>query len=470
MSNVNNWNQTYDRIDALIRAFHLAEAREQLNQIVIAEIPFEMRARIAQLSRRCDDIPRAIKILTPNIFGVAETRDEDLIEYASTIRRAGLIHQSLRLLERVKKHPLVHLHRGFCHINVWQYREAKAELETYLDAADPQDYQYQVAKVNLMSAHVALSEFDTALEVFQQLQPTIKSHPYLSAGLNELRAQVHFFRNEDQACINLLNEIESDREQKSGALLFMAKKWRTLCMARSNPDPALAADFRAAARREGQFENLRFFDLYWALMHNDEALLQHVYFGSPSSAFRSLIPWTPSTSTYIWKGREPHEDGPADPLNIQKLPFGLTLHRLALTLMSDFYQPWSVPRIHDLLFTEEQYDPILSTKKVYNLLARLKKMFTAKTPYELKAGEAGYRLRPRRTSGVLIHHSMNFASPTALVAAALKEKVGDQPFSSSELAVLVPIKKSQCQTHLTSLLEDGYAVRLGRGRFRIKAA
>jgi len=466
-------SQFCEEVDALIRAFKLAEARAKLEKLVLADIPFENRAELAQLARRCDDIPRALKILSPNVFEVARPSDGDLIEYASTIRRAGLIHQSLRLLGRVQNHPLVHLHRGFCHINVWQYREAKAELEQYLKSGDPADYQHLVARVNLMSAHIALNEFEPALRLFADLEPVMKTQsPYLAAGLSELRAQIHFFRGEDEACLNRLQQIERENAQQPGAFLFMVKKWRTLCQARMKPDPELAAAFRAEARREGQFENLRFFDLYWALMHDDKKLLGHVYFGSPSEAFRRLIPWQPAEPAHVWAGREAGGGPAADPYDMSAydLPFGLTLHRLALMLMSDFYQPWSVPRIHDLLFAGEIYDPDVSTKKVYNLIARLKKELPESSPYDLRAGDAGYRLRPRFAGGIVIHRAMTFASPTAMAAAVLTEKLGQGSFSSGEFPALVPVKKSQSQSQLKRLVEDGYAVRLGRGRFRMKAA
>ena len=119
-------------IDSLINEFKMEEARVRLGKLDHGKIPSKDRAAFAALARRSGELKLALKILQPNIFGVGSPAYADVIEYASSVRRLGLINQALILLERAPDLPETHLNRAFCYIHYWDYKKAQVELQAFL--------------------------------------------------------------------------------------------------------------------------------------------------------------------------------------------------------------------------------------------------------------------------------------------------------------------------------------------------
>jgi len=467
-----NFAETLKSIEELIKGHKIQAARQILSAIPIGEIPGDYRGRFAQLARRCDDISRALRILNPNIYEVPKPTVPDLIEYASTIRRAGLVNQSLLILDRVPNSNEAHLHRAFAHITLCNYAKAKDHLELYLLAPGLKDSDRRVALTNLMAAYVTLGEYDSAEEIYRTHYAEFRrEHRHLSVALDELLGQLYFFRGADQQCLETLNRIESENAGEQSALMFFVKKWRTLVLARMGKNDGSEVEFRKMARSEGHFEGLRQFDLFWALLKGDSNLLKYVFFGSPLSGFRAMIPAEISDESLITPAQKiPGEIIDAYDLSSFNLPFGLNLHRLCLLLLSDFYRPWTIERIHDTFYSHEVFDPVLSSKKIYQMILRLKRQIPNDSHLELVSTKNGYRMRPKKGIQLKVFRNMIFAHSTEIVEASLYQTFRSKHFTFSEIAKHLPGTKPQLRRHIYEMLDGGRLYRLSRSRFRLKKA
>lgn len=466
-----DYRETANAIEELVKQHKIAESVKILDSLVIREIPGELRATFANLARRCDNTARALKILAPNIHEVARVEPNDLIEYAATIRRAGLANQSLLLLSRVANHTQAHFHRALGHIALFDYAQAKDHLELYLLSKEISEYQRRVASVNLMAALVALGEFERAEEIYGKYYGELsKNHPHLAVGLDELLGQICFLRGNDEKCLEILNRLERENEGQTSGVMYFVKKWRTLAMSRLNKDEKLAKEFREYSRVHNQYDGLRQFDLFWALIHGDQKLLNYVYFGSPEAGFRSLIPARPEPgSTFVLQFQAEAVE-PQDPHNskIFGVPFALNLHRLCLMLVSDFYRPWTVERIHDSLFQHEIYDPDRSSKKIYQMMLRLKNELPKECPLELMSTPAGYRLRAKPGCSITVYQQMVFKESGELFSEVLQKNFGANPFSIENIAEVASATVPQLRRHLSGLLDVARVDRIGRSHYRLK--
>ncbi len=462
-------------IESCVRAHRIGAALKLIRRLKIKDVPEPFRGEFSQLARRCNDIPRAIKLLYPNIYKKKNPTAKDLIEYASTIRKAGMIKQCRLLLDRVPPCADVHLHRAYCFTHEWDYPAAQTELEKYLSHQGVGEYQRWVATTNLISSMVANGHTESALIMLTDLKTEIgEQSRTLYLNLCEIQGQAYFQIGDYESCLAILEELEKTYRDESSTSMLFVNKWKTLCQGKIQPNEEDARVFRTKARSMGHFESLRHFDLVWAQLTNNENLLKYAYFGSPMQAFRAKFPAEAKTfGSMLWAGAGFAAGGPTvDPIDLsaRDIPFALNLHRTTLILLSDFYQPWSLYRIHDALFFDEIFDPEETPKKIYQQLSRLGKLLSEDSPLTLSTSPFGYRLRPSKECATWVHPKMIFGSSAELIGQVLRARAPSAIFHSKDLKNLVPIKASQAPKHLQQLEELGTVEKIGRTQFRIKQA
>ncbi len=461
-------------IETCVRAHQIGAALILIRRLKIKDVPDALRGEFSQLARRCNDIPRAIKMLYPNIYRRKDPAPKDMIEYASTIRKAGMMKQSRLLLDRVPACAEVHLHRAYAFTADWDYVKAQTELEIYLGHKDIGEYQRWVASTNLILSMVANGNTENALVMLSDLKNEIgEQSRTLFLNLCEIQGQAYFMIGDYDSCLAILDELEKTYRDESSTSLLFVNKWKTLCEGKTKPNDSNAQAFRAKARSMGHFESLRHFDLMWAQLTGNEALLKYSFFGSPLPAFRAKFPLAAGSFPHmLWTGAGFKSEGSAlEPMDLSSfgIPFALNLHRMALILLSDFYQPWSVYRMHDALFFDEVFDPEETPKKIYQQISRLGKLLQG-SPLALSTSPFGYRLRPAKESATWIHPLMTFGSSAELIGQVLRTRAPAGQFLSKDLTKLVPIKPSQAPKHLRQLEELGVVEKIGHTRFRIKSA
>jgi tetratricopeptide (TPR) repeat protein len=469
-----NYLKLIQDADRLINDHRMNEALSQLESLPAKRVPSAHRSALAALAVRLARPDLALGFLWKNIFEERPS-EEDLFAYGSSLRKAGLVRQSLRLLKTLPQNPSVLLQEAFCHIGLWNQNEAKELLMAHQKEVSPSLKAFAVGQVNLASTLIALEDFDQALALIEAVQDLCeKNHYQLFLNCLEMTGQIHFHRGEHEKADRILKDaLNRSMEQKSPTTLFV-KKWFLLNQIRrgemDKKSPQVLA-FLKEARSLGHWETLRDWDFQIARGTDNKALLIHNYYGSPEGGFRkkfkALLPPTEVPAEYHW----------TDPRSSEKishfidlyrpmgtaLPVGKALHRLMMALCCDFYRPWSIERIFDVLFEEEIFDPFSSPKRVYRQIEELRS-FLQPLPIEFKATQQGYRLRPDPGGCLILKPRLSFKDTESYFQALLFDTFKERSFNRFDLEKLDLLSGSQWQRQLKRLTDAEKLLKEGQGR------
>lgn len=330
------------------------------------------------------------------------------MEYASKLRRLGLVSESLRKLDKLDDSGPVLLERAYCHLARWDHSAAAEALLNAL-TLPMSEKENRSARLKLASSLIGLGAFDSASKWLSDLPEDPKCL--------ELQAQILIARGDYAAANSILKKIPATDVR--GRLLML--KWRFVLVLHESPtvqNVRKTEEFRTEARRLGQWEVLRGFDWEVAKTLNDPHLAAKVYFGSPfralqreilSSPLGALLPSHIIRSDSRWRGQNPKL---INPLTGENLPFksGSSAYRTVMVLLSDYYAPWTVCRLFEALHSDEDFHPEASAKKMQVLLEKVNaKIHNEKIPLELKASPRGFRLRPVNEGMVIVHNDLKAA-------------------------------------------------------------
>lgn len=464
---------------ALVDAFQLDQPRKGLKALSPAEIPKDLRNDFAKIARRCHMYNEAIRILQANVYGAQNSTQDDIFEYASSIRKIGLVRQSKKLLERAGFGKEQELYKAYADIHEWDYSSAREHLKKYISEFSLTEREHIVAYLNLSSCSLFLGLFDEASKELGQLSQ-INSKDYLQFFLNykELLGQFHLLQGDFKTAHSIFTEALSlTGDQKGNTSLFI-KKWQLITDAAAGEEDADQINsLKREIRKSLHWESLRDFDYHIARFQKNTELLKHVYFSTPYKGYRERMcsqtgfHFNTITHFTISRGEGTHR---FDPLNTfyEELPPGMLQHRLLLLLLSDAYRPWSIPRIFDYLFCDEIYNPVSSPKKIYALTAKLQKFLDAHaTGLKLESTIYGYRLRLQENSSVTVYPQMIFDNRPSVVTHMLKNVIGTRSFSVAELETVVPLSKHKIYRFINEIKEDHVIEKItGSSKYRLKAS
>ena len=415
---------TAQHIDRLVSEYKITEAKLLLRKIPVEEIPAKLRAEFAQLARRLGLHQRALKYLHGLIYDMTpEASMADKIEYASTIRRLGMINHSKAILDGLDSVPEKWLYNSFCSIHLWNYSQASIELSEYLKFDQLSTKQKTLAKINLAACLIQETDLDQAHHLLKSIEGSCQSvGAYLYLNWLELMGQYSLKRGALSDANHFLAQAKkSNGTENTNATLWISK-WTLLVKIsegsiRAHDESVI--QFKKNLRKEGQWETLRDFDWQVSLITGSKDLAQSVFFGTPYASFKTKVrsQLSPATLPLYVLRRDLREKNPAqETINILGgknlvLPFGKSQQRLALMLLSDSYRPWSVYRIFDHLHAGELFSPTHSTKKVYQVVERLKAYIEELAiPLEMSSSRQGFRVRPLGLGLIPILETMCFDS------------------------------------------------------------
>ncbi|MCB0377264.1 MAG: hypothetical protein KDD33_02110 [Bdellovibrionales bacterium] len=463
---ITNYIELRQDIDKLIVSFEVKKAQSLLKAMDIKSIPKKMRADFAALARRAGSYRLALRILNSNVYGADEASAEDTIEYASSLRRLGLINQALNLLKRVEHYPTSFLHQAFCHMHLWDYKSSQDCFIEFLSRDETKPYDQLIAKVNLISCFVENSEYQKAELLLQKVKmECIETSPHLLLNCLETEGQMLIRQGKMSQAIEVLqNAYDACHGEDVETTLFI-EKWLLVAKCASGHieeiDPRIG-EFKKRIRSFGHWETLRDFEWQIAKIFNNRSLLNYVYFGTPFASFRSYIlnhlGVERLPGSFIWMdGRS--QDSIDINIDLHKvedvpLPFGMGVHRLWMLLASDFYRPWSIGRIFNSLFPDELYDPSTSPKKVYRLIEKLQEAIEKNDiKIEMRTTPHGYRLRPKPGCIFYVHETMEFASQEHFLLYLLKKNGFSNQISVKELQEVIPLSQHQWYRALKKMEE-----------------
>ncbi len=469
MSEALLYSDIFKEIDALINSFQIEEARQRLTKLDASKIPKKDRAQMASLARRSGELKLAIKILQPNVFGAGRPEYDDLIEYASSVRKLGLINQALILLERAPEYPKTHLNRAFCHIHYWNYKKAQSELEKFLNHEELATKDKLVGNINLVVCLVENQEYDRALKLLVELEEECeKNSPHLLLNLKETRGQIFYKTGKLDEATSLLEELKKQTGQQVAQTSFFIEKWLLLAKLKQGkitPESLEVKAFFKNSRDNGMWEVIRDFTWQLALITENHEQMNHVFFGTPFPHFREhmLKQWGKATFPIIfdWKDGRPWQ-GESQTFDFYKMKdvpvsYGKSIHRLLMLLSADFYQPWSVVRIFNSLFPEELFDPNTSIKKVYRLVEQLGQLIKKeKMHLTLETTSGGYRLRPTPGCVFKMHREMIFSSREQFLAHLLYQNGLSHRFRAKDAFGIIPLSQHQWYRAFKNLEDQGF--------------
>lgn len=475
------------QIDMLITEFKLDEARKLLMGIDIDSIPASERAGYAEACRRTGLFRLSLQFMYKLIYETKSATQDDLFEYACGLRRVGLVTEALRLLDRrMPPSARVSLQKAFCHIQRWDYGAAAGHLLLTLET-HPNENESRTARVNLAASLIVLGEFDAAAKWLAQLEPECKQHSFHHyLNCRELRAQIQVLKGDYAGAKAILNDSILAVGTSEGPAKLMLRKWQHIIAVAQGPrEEARRAmsEFKAQVRAAGHWESLRAIDWELAQVTRDQELAAKVYFGTPYSAFRQQVlasPFGPGIPDHVlrtdarWKGQKAKL---INGLTGQNMPskFGSLPYRAALVMLSDNYQPWTVYRLFDSLFGEENFNPFSSPERIHEICDQIQNELKKKRiPLELRGSPQGFRLRPREDGAVIVFDEMRFLSVEAMVLALLKIRFKDQPFKAKDLDGLTPLSATQNSKALRALINEHQLEPVSgsnrASRYRIKAS
>lgn len=471
------------KIDRMISTMDLHRARRALLKVDVASVSLERRAEFAHLCRRAGINRLGLKFLHALIRETDSATANDHIEYAACLRRLGLTHQALRALRGVGDQPQALLHQAYCFVQEWNYHASCALLLKFLEL-EPAPREALVAKVNLITGLIFLNEWDTAEQWLDEVEPLCRIESnHLLLNCQELRVQILHHRgrlDEARRCLEQAGKLAAGER---GVTPLLLEKWGHIVnFDGSEASRARLREFQEKVRREGHWETLRHLDWEMASAFEDGDLAKQVYFGTPYPAFRHMILASPLArlippQTLRSDARSLKNALVVDGLTGENMPFkfGSLPYRTLMLMGSDAYQPWTVFRIFDGMFPDEDFDPFSSANRVYQLLDRMRsEIAEAELPIEIQSSGRGFRLRPLGTGAIVLHDRMIYHSVEELVLHSIKRKFGEREFTVRDLKGVTPLSATQKSRALRALVEgDELEITSGKSKvhkYRVRAA
>lgn len=473
----NKYLTMIQELEMLVDAFQLEKPRQAIKQLDINSVPKEWRRHFARIARRCHMYNEAIRILQNSIYGTTQPAQEDLFEYASSIRKIGLVRQSKKLLDRAGEGKEQSLYKAYADIHEWNYASARTHLLEHVQNFTLTERETIVAHLNLASCSLFLGLFEEASKEIGLLSKIDQTHHFqFFLNYKELLGQFHLLQGDfKKAALIFEDALKTSGDQVSNTLLFL-KKWKLINeAAMGEVDIDSIHSIKREIRKALHWETLRDFDYHIGRFQKNTQLLEQVYFSTPYESYRKRMREQTGLNfdaeNFILSRGNPSSG--FDPLKIfsDQLPTGMLLHRLLLLFLSDGYRPWSIPRIFDYLFCEEIYNPVTSPKKIYALTAKLQKFIEAShSGLRLESTVYGYRLRLKEDSSVVIYQQMIFENRQSLLTEVVKYAVGAQPFSVTDLENVVPLSKHKIYRLFKDIKEEDVVEKIvGSSKYRLKA-
>lgn len=474
-------------IEALIQRAEFARAREILHKIVKRKVPRELTIRVAALCRRADLALEGLRVLNPIVRPSPRSSlrptPAEAIEYAGGLTKVGANLEALALLEKFKddEYPVAFLFESFALVNEWRYQESIPLLQTFIAHESISEYQRLVGNLNLAAALVflgRLSEVENCLKLVRT-RAAEQSYLLLLGNALELSAQCAVLERRWSDSETYLKAAEKTLRNTAGLYRLFIEKWIAVArLMREGPNQATLEGLekvREAARRQNHWETVRDCDLHEAHATRNLQLTQHIYHGTPFEAFRERISreWKGNFSplpSYRWELRSGKgQQWKLSPAGLVKdrvaLKMPRTLFVLLRTFTSDFYQPFSVARLHQLVYPGEYFNPDSSPTKIHQLVKRFRQWLARQNiALSVVAKEGDYRIEPAGSIAIEISGHPSASSTITPELAMLEARFGARPFSAQEASQILPASPRTTCRILAGGAQRGLLARSGSAR------
>jgi len=458
-------NALIEEVDALIRGARTAEAQAILKKLKKKDIPRDYWYEIAALFRRANLFTEAILLLRPLIRPgkviLRESREVERVEYAASLLRLGAAKEAATLLDSVSAESFaeVLMYQAMIHLQDWNYDAAAPLLRQYLKRKLT-PYETLVGKMNLALCLLFDGPFDEAETLLKDLLiATENTDAFLLVRGNTERLWGNLEVNRDRlpSALGHFQKSEQVLRNVGGLAHFFSRKWIAITEFLMSPSQTTGiAAIEEEALRLRHWETVRDLDFHRLVVNQSPALFHRLYFGSPQAQFRKRLTGkfpevALPTEYYLPLGEGPNADSPKVVVPTDGLKPGQMLHRLYFTLLSDFYQSFSVYTLFEKLFPEESYSPGSSEQRVHQAIKRLRTWFkTNRLPLTVKATGNSYALDATSPCRLYIEQLEKPVSLNEYRLKKLREKLGPAFSTADACRVLALSRRS-----VTELVQYG---------------
>jgi len=504
VSQIETWNDRIKRGEG-------HQVGRELRRIPRDEIPLAQLAKIANISWRISQPSIGLRLLFPRLRSQGNLKVVDALdaftEYAGCLLEVGALSEARQVLRDLRgRTPRSKFYSALLMFKEWDYESAVPLLEDYLKQI-PADYHQLVVRVNLASTYVNIHDWDRAIPFLSELQIELeaKGHWLLLGNSYEIESQIYFEKRDHSYALECLKKSEKHLSQTRNMGWIYCKKWQFINrlyqsrvaardVARTTSiggvPHALYSEWsalRTDALSMGSWETLRELDLHWAICTENQELLNHVYYGSPTKTYRAKVlsllkreaPSLEVPASFDWlrvrqNGVEPRltdfkelmmEFKSSELKNSQSV----LLKRLLYVLCSDFYAPFRIGQMFSILFEGEFYDLGTSPDRVFQLIKRLRAWLDERDiGCEIVWGRRGYAIQFKKNHGIVLDRDIveqGLPNKSNIHYLLLQDRFGKEPFSSAAVGDQMNCSTRTANRVLNELINEGRVLSMGRGRF-----
>jgi tetratricopeptide (TPR) repeat protein len=481
--------EEFIKLEAELRAGRLDIVKSTLEKIEKKKHPRPMVVKIANLARRAGYQRYALRLLRPIVRPekpvVPAASSEEKLEYGASLLRLGLINECYEVLSNLDENefPEVLLYKSFCLFETWDHDQAIPLLEKYVTLIN--GYQLLVGKSNLALAYVVEEQFQKGKQIIEDILESAdpNSHKMLIGFTYQLYAELCIDQKKSEEALGYIKkakDLQKDSNYRYSLHIDQLYAVTKLLKKETSQDGRRDLQkVRDLAAQKKSWEVLRDCDLFEAALNGDHEMAQKLFFGTPYENYRKRILRmfrqeliVPQTYTYCPLGKPSSPDDIFDiekGLNLKskkKLKTGQLLHKLITILASDFYRPFKLQTLFNLLFPGEYYDPAFSPAKIYDVIRRLEAWFSSNDiPMKIVSDRQEYFLKLEKPYGIKIHTALAIQNPIDAFLKQLRDGFPDEWFSTTDVMSLTRYSRSKAKRYLKECIDRGCLGVMGTGKF-----
>lgn len=394
-----------DQIDLLIRSGQAKQAKKLLLAVRTSEVPRNLIASFAQLSRRLNLPTQILKLLNPLVHPAIQNSivatTEELALFSVGLTRLGAYHEAKKILDQLdpKKFPQVDLFLSHISIFNWDYKAAIPQLESYLSQiSDP--YQILVGQLNLAAALFQCGQSVRFLKLIEVVifKANKEKNVLLLGNAYELLAQYYFSIHHHTKALAILIAAEKLLQDAPENYRTFVYKWKTIVNLMNCTDSNVETQTQVKVEMQKlihqsqlkqDWETVRDCEFYLALKNNNQNKIRSIYLGTPYLGYRRKIKRALGTAKFNFsdgldqimirtiKSAADLSTPDCEPVTIRqsellmKMGKSTKLRILFQVLCRDFYRPIQLGEVFHHLYPSEFYNYESSPGRVLKLTQRL---------------------------------------------------------------------------------------------------
>lgn len=468
-------------LSKLIELFEQGEiqkVRDGIQNYPLKKLQRKDKVVLANLARRIGMYSLGIKLLNPIVRSEYQTivaTEKEKAVYSGLLIRIGAIEEALDLLRSIKDKNLPEYLLFMTHALVgnWDYAASIPLMERYVNLPKLDEKQKNYGLLNLAAAYIHEQNYKNARPLLLELLKTTRKgrQETLRSNVLELLAQWEVGRKNIRSALTVLERVSSTVVSSRSLDALFVKKWTLIARMQSNELTSLCNDIeevKVLSREIRHFETLRDLDLTIAMKSDNQALVQHLYFGTSSAAFRAHLFRQLSSPANVGESYDWNVKGVRildlcqDTDEIEGIK-GQDL-RLLRILCSDFYKPFPLATLFSMLHPECYFDPHSTPARIHQSIASLKRALQQnKFPIEILCENGQYRLE--------LGEELRIRIPRVRVEkkgkdklAILRSEVHTRAFTSQEASTILGLSKRQVSRLLRNESENRSLLSEGAGK------